>query len=1401
MVQLKNIIKFREDLFFEGAVQADWFYLKEKADKVTESFVFHGPRYFSVSNRDIDSKKLIDTVSLTKKIYDNLYSSESINPFMLGIAGYGTGKSHLSVALAKLFSNATVDEKTNIKLISNLKLADEEIAEKVKLGKDKNLVLVLNGMKDFNLNYEILRAMKLSLNFHGVSDEFLKTLSQSYLTARNFIIRNFDKSKKEFKEIAEKYGKNTADLKNYLLTNLETEEKVFEIINEVYTLMVGHEIRWDEGISAGKILEVAEEYLCRKEGIFKKILIIFDEFGRYLEYASTYPQRAGDSALQQIFEAVQNKEGNIVFLGFIQSDIKTYLTRIDKTSNISRYIGRYDVSEKFYLSSNLETIFANLIEKKDKNIFKHYIEENIDNNKVYYTKMHSNMLQWIPLMEQKEIWRQYESFKKIILEGVYPLHPLSTYLLSSLSEWLQNRSSLTLLNKKIKEFGDLEVKELEQLKYIYPTNLLEGDLFEEILSAEQEGRQRSSYAIQYNNILKKFRDKLDKNQLETLAANLIIKISKIKNNSRRDLLESISTLSGTSILSIEQSLEILEEEYGILQYDERNKSFDFIEDSVGAGDFRRFLQKQKNITEFSIDIFKDIHIQELLEFSNNLSTGFGLEKSIISNEWDFSQNLLLLDEVKDTDFKNISKNIKETTGVSSPRAQLIWLYLNKDSDQEKLEKVQLYLENFKELPIEVFLLNDDQNFFKEALHTFITIKNINKNSEYQKRYSKYLEEAHEKNLELIKDMLNEMKLKRERLTSMGKEKIDIRLSFFLRGILNKKYPKIISFPFDGFSNKQLAAPKKWFVEISRLILSNKNYADIRGRSPEVKGRFEAVLRNSWKILDNHLNITFPGEEGVKNIYLKIDQKLENKKLNIKELYMELTSSPYGLNDYSFVLMLFTYLGNKSDEILLSGEKLKEKYSVSNWQDKVLGDKDIILKEILETIIEIVDIKDISLKFENLCNKIKANTDLSLVKNYREQLKKFLRTTSLPEEKLYLYNYAEEHLAYGEKLVIKYFESIREIKVKLDEAIEQKNVSEILKVYNKIEDFDPEETYGYIYPKNDVNIQRERALDAIGKYVDKWLEKVNCIEVGKMDSFERINKQISKQLYKLGFSSASNKLVSRIEKIMSNRLQIRAIEEAITNINQFLKDSTFSSDTSYVDLKVATKRIKELLKNLNENEDVPSNIKNDFVDKLTLKNSEIKKYIDIVDEKISEVYDTIEELKDLEEARRILDLIPALIGKGLDIDQGQELRELGSFINKILEEIKELEKIQNIKKLEYKYLEFKEKCYNEDLNIDMTEVVKKKYKNILDSLEKKEEEWINQFINFNPKDETNYELEKWIKLSINYPEYLSEKTFKKIEKLREEVNNILSENKLNYLWIQFSKLSIEEQSKFIDMIKK
>ena len=72
-MKLGEVLEFRKDLYFEGAVQADWFYDPEKASKVAENFVFHGKNYFGVEAK----RDSIDTISLVKTLVGKLGKEDS----------------------------------------------------------------------------------------------------------------------------------------------------------------------------------------------------------------------------------------------------------------------------------------------------------------------------------------------------------------------------------------------------------------------------------------------------------------------------------------------------------------------------------------------------------------------------------------------------------------------------------------------------------------------------------------------------------------------------------------------------------------------------------------------------------------------------------------------------------------------------------------------------------------------------------------------------------------------------------------------------------------------------------------------------------------------------------------------------------------------------------------------------------------------------------------------------------------------------------------------------------------------------------------------------------------------------------------------------------------------------
>ena len=104
--------------------------------------------------------------------------------------------------------------------------------------------------------------------------------------AESFFERNFNVFVKDFNEVASNLGWNDQNekLENRIRESLLSDSIAFDIINEVYKKVIGSEIRWDVGLSVSSIIDTLINEYCGLNGEFEHVIILFDEFGRYLEY-------------------------------------------------------------------------------------------------------------------------------------------------------------------------------------------------------------------------------------------------------------------------------------------------------------------------------------------------------------------------------------------------------------------------------------------------------------------------------------------------------------------------------------------------------------------------------------------------------------------------------------------------------------------------------------------------------------------------------------------------------------------------------------------------------------------------------------------------------------------------------------------------------------------------------------------------------------------------------------------------------------------------------------------------------------------------------------------------------------------------------------------------------------
>ena len=64
---------------------------------------------------------------------------------------------------------------------------------------------------------------------------------------------------------------------------------------------MGTYIHAESDVCAADVLTLLVKKYCIESPVFDRIFILFDEFGRYIEFTANNPRVAGDASLQQIF--------------------------------------------------------------------------------------------------------------------------------------------------------------------------------------------------------------------------------------------------------------------------------------------------------------------------------------------------------------------------------------------------------------------------------------------------------------------------------------------------------------------------------------------------------------------------------------------------------------------------------------------------------------------------------------------------------------------------------------------------------------------------------------------------------------------------------------------------------------------------------------------------------------------------------------------------------------------------------------------------------------------------------------------------------------------------------------------------------------------------------------------
>lgn len=949
--RLNDVVRFRGDRLFNGAVSISWYGTDEvKSKAASEAFIFHGPNYHGVQQDDVGTGHghlLMDTASFARAVVRRCYGLED-QPFTLAIAGYGTGKSHLGLTLASLVGAPDGDIAQNI--LAAIDSADADIGADIRVllreARQPCLALTLNGMQSFDLAAEITKRIVRRLKADGLDPKPLDELRPRFSQAASLIRMSNKEAVGELLEACQ------ADSVDGLLTGLDQQdESTYAKVHDFFAAR-GMPIRALTGESVRDVIDVAVREYCGKDKPYRCLLVLFDEFGKYTEFATVRSQIAGSGVLQDLFEAVQANANSACFVGFIQFELQAYVQRVapEYKNEILRYVTRYQSANRGYLSTNLETLIASLLEKRQHELLNNWFDRDGARSESKATM--ANIARWFPQSKNHRLWGDPDQFHAVVRKGCWPLSPYSTWFLFYLAaagKHLQERSALALLGDAFQRYENMEVPDTGDWS-IPPTDLWSDALQQELISSE-EGGQQGSITLAYASVMARHGASLSMELQRLLCAVVLASKLGLRVKDKTDATEALGQLAGLSPSEADDGARLLREEYNVLEWDEAFKAFDILGDAVPRNQFLSFV-RQRVASTYDEAGKARLFASKATDWCNvltDLECDFAEENRITTREWRYkavTSNIGYLPQ-------QVSIARDRWTGavaVDELRGTVIYTYVEQSRDPsatipdaKKLLRAAAQEAKVTALPVLIVLLCDENGTLGQALAESAVLEESLK-EEDRVRFGNLIGAHKEKLRQVIQEQVESMVKQRRYVTGLKEELEARRLSPAGSELFAKIYKTPIPFPFDGFSTAKGNAADTCQELTRELLLGKLDYDGIIAKPAMPKNRALTVLKDTWSSFNKNGSVSRrPQYPVIRSITEKWDDALAagERCIHVEEALRQLCRPPYGANIASAGLLLGVFVAPRAEKLiaLRDGQQL----ALSQWlQDGVFRGKFIDL---------------------------------------------------------------------------------------------------------------------------------------------------------------------------------------------------------------------------------------------------------------------------------------------------------------------------------------------------------------------------------------------------------------------------------------------------------------------------
>lgn len=1061
------------------------------------------------------------------------------------------------------------------------------------------------------------------------------------------------------------------------------------------------------------------------------------------------------------------------------------------------------------MSSNFETILANLIEKKDNNKFERIVSTNIDE---VYAQFHKNtfmsLCRWAaPEIEKRTVWINQKMYFDVIAKGCYPIHPITVWFLANTSSWMQQRSTIAYTAEMFEAIEDNEVSG-RWLPYIYPVDIIGTSLFDEMLSSEEKGFVASQNCLTYQSIITKYNGKLNDNAVKVLRAILICNILKFNFFDRNSALNCLRLCAGLTEEDTEAAVAGLENEYCVITYDTDANRFDLNAEAHGKQEYTICIMKKMSMLRNYDPIDElDEELSNELRLNVPVSTAFSQENNISSPEWQYDQILMNVSKINEMFCRSLMTRVKEATDGEQYRGIFVYLYCGKTSERDipiaiKLIKA-LELQNF---PIIFCLLRDDEEKWLGLLKRRAVYRKFTESE--KEMFARFLGNDSRKIMRMVSSEFNRMTGEKKIITDKGIETLSGRINQHCYDKFDKCYPYVIPFSFTEFEKKATPTAKKTLLSMCRNMFTGTmcNKQSYQGLDPTEKRRIVTALHTtttatSWQVFDANYSLCEPRNSKVKKIYQEVMKKFSaDSQHTIGQLFGSYRYAPYGLNYYSLFLFIIYVLSMHIKKIsIFDGTVLMTKQQFINsylQSDRKMLENLLKLRVVIKTQTDDEALTD-------LIKEIKQLVYTERCLEYSKQLKTLVEASENTDTVKGDIAACEMKLQQGAK----YNNTKYGLLTKAENAIEQCkssfNLMQIVSVMIGVEkpevDSKIEEYSEYLYSPTYV-ARVEKILNEATKTLDEnfspFVSKLKCA-YSQSSEFKKKYQQTAKRLQELGRKEYANILKARIEAVLQEAELEQKYAATIADARRFISAIDNSVHTfDFPKCEETAAQLSGWLDTFSAADDMVSSVRDEFIHDLHEARDRVKAQKAKLDNQIQQI------LSEIEEPSESSSLLSEHIAKSIRLNPDEKTVIKLTGAQNLIEEFNRVK--ASIIQADSSIIEGLEQEYSIKWKGTVCDRYMVEYIASLKEIQsRKRSEWLRKNVH-NVRESiatmTISQCVKWQSTKSELPDFLTDDDLEEINALSFMVTEKVKTQKINGVIEMFSALSQEEKCECLQRLQ-